>query len=120
MEKRSLDENDRVQNDGCYDDLGHEVGPVKNESISMRENPDDSCEELKDVHLQSFLKSSPEQHLAETKKAAIIIEAAVKYTPSYQNEIDCEIFYNEQIQDKFVQAGLVEVSSSFFPLASSA
>lgn len=106
MEKTSLD--DRAQKHSCFDDLGSEVSPVKDESMNMRENPDGSCETLKD---------SPEWHLAETKKAANIIEAAVKYTPSYQNEIDSEIFYNEQIQDKFVQAGLVEVSSSFFPLA---
>ena len=92
----------------------------------MTDNPEDSCALFEDDNLTNSEKldienpystDTAEWYLAETKKAACTIEAAVKYTPSEQTEIDNDIFYNEQIQDKLVQAGLVEVSSSFFPLA---
>ena len=103
-----------------------EVNPVKDGNIHIKDNFDDSCVAIEDSNLKSseklefernFSKDSPEWYLAETKKAANIIEATVKYTPPNRIETDNEIFYNEEIQDKLVQAGLVEVSSSFFPLA---
>ena len=96
--------------------------PKSNNSIKV--NSDDLS--LEEDHLENIEKldierkisvATPEWHLAVTREAAIIIEAAVKYTPSYQNETDNEIYHNEKLQDKFVQAGLVEVASSFFPLA---
>ena len=92
----------------------------------MTAYPEDSCDAFRNDNLRnsekldldiSFSTDTAKWYLAETKKAAEIIEAAVNYTLSEQIEIDNDIFYNEQIQDKLVQAGLVEVSSSFFPLA---
>ena len=79
------------------------------------ENDNDNSETLKIGKI--ILKDSPEWRLSETQKAAKIIEASVKYTSSDNiDEMSENIFKNVQIQDILVQAGLVEVSSSFFPL----
>ena len=117
-----LNQNERENKSG---NLVSELNPLQESTLIVTAYPEDSLAAFEDENLtnsekldleNSFSTETAEWYLAETKKAASIIEAAVKYTPE-QIEIDNDIFYNKDIQDKLVQAGLVEVSSSFFPFS---